>query len=95
MVAHAGAKKVSRKSGRAPTLNIAADVAPKTYEDYLADGRVWGAEKLAGAHWKNGSHDVETLARVYADVNAPWSVRTAYFAAARAARDLEFSGRAR
>lgn len=76
-----------------PTLNLAADVtaAPiRTYEDYLADGRIWGAEKLAAAVWKNGSHDVESLARVYADINAPRAVRAEHFARKSAERAAEF-----
>lgn len=72
-----------------PQLVRPAKTVARTYEDYLADGRVWAAERLAGAS-VTGSHNIESLARIYADINAPHAVRAEYSARMQAARDAEF-----
>ena len=67
---------------------ITAPVTEKTWEDYLADGRRWARSNARGPLTRGS---LAFHARAYAEVNCPHRIKTAYFAAAKAARDLECS----
>lgn len=78
---------------RAITEQVLLRATPpaKTWPDYLADGREWARTKALTHNGGNPSDaQVEDWARAYADTTAPVAVRAAYFAAAKAARDVEF-----
>lgn len=73
---------------RSIARDLAEVPAPKTYEDYLADGRAWAEDRIAGATWR-GAYSIETLAEMFAQVNAPASVRADWSWRMKAARDLQ------
>lgn len=72
---------------------ITTPVATKTWDDYLADGRQWARtmHSRAGHVLPLTRGTLEHHARAYADVNCPARIKDAHFAAAKAARDLEFA----
>ena len=74
---------------RAITAQVLSAPVEKTWPDYMQDGREWARRTFHPL----SSHiiAIEHTAFAYADMMAPRALKLAWFAAAKAARDLEFA----